>query len=718
MWRRSTNSASPRSASAERLEGGGGSTGCTIQPGNDPVAHLANSKTTAAPAAPRTSRKWPLRSLFSSAHGGSDGSPNADSARHYQLHKKSDSTNDHGDNTAWPELPLSSSHTIIEKGRATKENCQEQHAHTLVVGQSNRRSNLPGMTQVRQRHGVLAGSCHPHASDASPLARSVHMNMEDWSDDDDWGRPTAVLEQQTLPALPRAKVPVEAGTAHVTGSDDVFVSDVALAYPRHGQTPQSVAQELTYTSPCVLPSASTPPQQVSASALVSTSVVMAVAGGPPAPTQPCEFSQTSPPADCSPAPAAFHSGIRGLRSAHATSGSGSGAEGAAVDRTKRRKKGVGAVALLSPAIPPHAALPPTPCAGVRTADQDDAAAVALAAGTAARHRFAWEAERSVERQSWVHAVQALLMQIYHACEGDSPVLAEANGNVVLPCATVTEPLHVARQLLDTARKNAASSADSPDRDGDAVRSYSTVVRMLAAHTQMGAARVDDGVGLGGNQRQQAGQHVLAMWQSISVALPAMWHQAWASATEKLAGAKQPPGGHSLTTTMECEPVSEARRTTVALGTFLKQTLSRSGPLFSVREVHAGVVAGLEAALESLIATTAAPAAFTAPTRSEMSPWAVEVVTAAAEATIHRDEMIKQCVVDVASTAAAADGCNNADRAMHKTRVQLREGSWALWYVLRVVGLLMWWEAMLPHIFPCRPPSTHVHTEASTTGALS
>ncbi|CAJ1987475.1 hypothetical protein conserved [Leishmania donovani] len=717
MWSGGANAAPPRSASVEGLGGdGGGSSGGNIQPGS------------AAPAATSASRKWPLRSLFS-AGGGSGGLSDADSARQYQLHKKNDTANSDGDRAAAQAMQLSSSSHIIDKGLEAQEHGQQQHVNALVVDQSSRLAPMPGVTQVRQRHGVLVGPAHPRASGASPLARGVRAEVEDRGDGDDWGSPANALEQQALPELSTATPPSAPGTAHAADSDDVFVSDVALAHPRHPRASQTAAQALTYTPRRGLPPASVPQQQATAALVTATQNSNATSSWFLAPSPRRGISPTSSLAAYTPAPAGFHSGIRGLRSAYDMSSSGGGArggreaKGTSADLMKRRKRGFGAVAVLPPT-----SLSALPSAGAHTADNAELVATALTAQEAERQRLAAEeaerqrlakaAEAAEQRRSWVHAVQEILEQIADACEADVPTPAEASCSVVYPGAKVTEPIHVARQLLEKARSSEVSSANSLDGDCDVVRNYGTVVRMLAAHTQTAVEREGGECEVDGHRIQRTRQLVLETWQNISVALPGIWRRAWASAMATLSEDKQLSGERSLAALMGREPITLARRTAVALGTLFMQRSSRSDRPLGVSEVHAGVVAGLEAALKSSAATATVSAVSTAPTVAEMPPWAMEIVAVTAEAMVRRDEMIKQQVVDVASTAAAVDDCGNADRAMRRARVQLREGSWTLWYVLRVLGLLAWWEGMLPHLIPCLPPSAQAHTEASATDAWS
>ncbi|CAG9571395.1 conserved hypothetical protein [Leishmania major strain Friedlin] len=713
MWRGGTNAAPPRSASMEGLGGdGGGSSRRNSQPGS------------AAPAATSASRKWPLRSLFS-AGGGSGGLSDADSARQYQLHKKNDTADSDGGRAAAQAMQLSSSSLIIDKGLETQEHGQQQHVNALVVDQSSRLAHMPGVTQVRQRHGVLVEPVHPRASDASPLAQGVRAGVEDWGDGDDWGSSANALEQQALPELSTVTPPSAPGTAHAADSDDVFVSDVALAHPRHPRASQTAAQELTYTPRRGLPPASVPPQQATASAsatvapVAATQASSATSGRFPGPSPHRGVSPTSSLAAYTPAPAGFHSGIRGLRSACDRSSGGGGtrggneAKGKSADLTKRRKRGFGAVAVL-----PSTLSSSLPSAGAHTADNAEPVTTVLAVQEAERQRLAKAAEAAEQRRSWAHAVQEILEQIADACGADAPTPVEVSCNVVYPGAKVTEAIHVARQLLEKARSSEASRANALDGDGDAVRNYGTVVRMLAAHTQTAVEREGGECEVDRHRIQRTRQLVLETWQSISVALPGIWRRAWASAMAALSEDKQLPGVRSLAALMGREPITLARRTAVALGTLFMQCSSRSDRPLGVSEVHAGVVAGLEAVLKSSAATATVSAASTAPTVAEMPPWAMEIVAATAEAMVRRDEMIKQQVVDVASTAAAVDDCGNADRAMRRARVQLREGSWTLWYVLRVLGLLAWWERMLPHLIPCPPPSAEAHTEAGATDAWS
>lgn len=707
MWRGGSNAAPPRSASVGGLGGdGGGSSGRNSQPDS------------AAPAATSASPKWPLRSLlFSGSRSGRVSG--ADSARQYQLHKKNDTADNDGDRAAAPAPQLSSSSLTIDNGLETQEHGQQQHLHALMVDQSTRLAHMPGVTQVRQRHGVFAGLGDPRVGDASPLARSVRADVEDWGNGDDWGSLANALEQQTLPELSAANRPSAPGTAHAVDSDDVFVSDVALAHPRHPRASQTAAQELTYTPRQVFPSTSVPSQPVTASASATAALVTATqtpnvtSGRLLAPSPHRGVSQTSSLAAYTPAPPGFQSGIRGLRSAHDMSSGGSEAKGTGADITRRRRRGLGAVAVLPPT-----SLPTVPSACAHTAGNDEPLTTALTVQEAERQRLAKAAEAAAQRQSWVRAAQEVLEQIADACEADVPTPAEANCNVVYPGARVTEPIRVARRLLDKARSSEGSSANSLEADGDAVRNYGTVVRMLAAHTQTAVAWEGGECEVDHHRMQGARQLVLETWQNISVALPGIWRRAWASAVATLSEDTQLPGVRSLATMMGQERLTLARQTAVALGTLLMQSSSRSDRPLGVNEVHAGVVAGLEAALKSSAAPATASAASTAPTVSEMPPWATEIVAATAEAMVRRDEVIKQHVVDVVSTAAAADDCGSADRAMRRARVQLREGSWTFWYVLRVLGLLAWWEGMLPHLIPCRPPSTQAHTEGRTTDAWS
>ncbi|KAG5509227.1 hypothetical protein GH5_06314 [Leishmania sp. Ghana 2012 LV757] len=1254
MWHRGTSTSSSRSASAQGLGGSGGSGRSNNPLGSAPVARLANSNSNAAPAASSNNRHWPLRALFSSARSGSRGLSDADSARQYQLHKKSDTTDNDSDGAASPALQLSSTSLTVDKVLGAHKNAQQQHAHVSVMGESDRLANLHVMTHIRQRLGALAGLGRPHRSNVSPLDRSVRMDVEDRDDDNASGSLATMLEQQTLPELPRAKgAPFAVETQHTAGSDDVFVSDVALAHHRHCLPPQRAVLKLTCTPPCVLPSARTRQQQASASASATTPFgaatenSSAAKGGPLGVTEHSETYQKAPLPDHTPAPAAFHSGIEGLCGEREASIIGGGIQRTNPHLSKRRTKRLGAVAVLSSNIPPSASSPAVATAFAaeeverrrleaeeaerrrleaeeaerrrleaeeaerrrpeaeeaerrrleaeeaerrrleaeeaerrrleaeeaerrrleaeeaerrrleaeeaerrrleaeeaerrrpeaeeaerrrleaeeaerrrleaeeaerrrleaeeaerrrleaeeaerrrleaeeaerrrleaeeaerrrleaeeaerrrleaeeaerrrleaeeaerrrleaeeaerrrleaeeaerrrleaeeaerrrleaeeaerrrleaeeaerrrleaeeaerrrleaeeaerrrleaeeaerrrleaeeaerrrleaeeaerrrleaeeaerrrleaeeaerrrpeaeeaerrrleaeeaerrrleaeeaerrrleaeeaerrrleaeeaerrrleaeeaerrrleaeeaerrrleaeeaerrrleaeeaerrrleaeeaerrrleaeeaerrrleaeeaerrrleaeeaerrrleaeeaerrrleaeeaerrrleaeeaerrrleaeeaerrrleaeeaerrrleaeeaerrrleaeeaerRRLEAEEAERRRLEAEEAERRRLeAEEAECGAERRSYLHAVQEVLELMARACESDGRVVAEwANGNAAPLLATVTKSLHVARQRAAKSREDEAiSTADLLDRGWDAVGNYKAVVHMLAAYTQSVREREGGGLEVECQQSQRISQRLLETWQSISAALPGMWRQAWASAAAKLAGDKQLRGATSVTTVMQREPITIARQTSVELIKFLAQSRSPNDPPFRVREVHANVVASLEAALRSSTVLVAAPDAMSVSTVSTVSPWIVEVVTATAETMRRRDEIIKQQVADAASAAAAADGFGNPNKTVHEARVELREGSWALWYVLRVVGLLAWWEALLPYLLCCHPASATPHVEACATDTTS
>ncbi|KPI88378.1 hypothetical protein ABL78_2497 [Leptomonas seymouri] len=126
--------------------------------------------------------------------------------------------------------------------------------------------------------------------------------------------------------------------------------------------------------------------------------------------------------------------------------------------------------------------------------------------------------------------------------------------------------------------------------------------------------------------------------------------------------------------------------------------------FDLVGVHACVLTALQEALSSRRNYSPAEA------DEEPAAWVQSLLECVALASLMRDEEVKsRALMSTFTCWGSTRHCGgrdtgSAEDAMRRVEQQLREGSWVLWYVLRVVGLMSWWDAVQPMLVPCGAPS--------------
>lgn len=120
--------------------------------------------------------------------------------------------------------------------------------------------------------------------------------------------------------------------------------------------------------------------------------------------------------------------------------------------------------------------------------------------------------------------------------------------------------------------------------------------------------------------------------------------------------------------------------------------------FTLVEVHACVLAAVQEAL------AASDDVFPLESTEAIAPWVSPLLDGVALALLLRDgEVKRRAMVSVAlpwGEEQRHDGhepvyAEAMAIAQQHVRQELHEGSWVLWYILRVVGLMSWWDAVLP-----------------------
>ncbi|KAK7198574.1 membrane associated protein-like protein [Novymonas esmeraldas] len=335
----------------------------------------------------------------------------------------------------------------------------------------------------------------------------------------------------------------------------------------------------------------------------------------------------------------------------------------------------------------------------------------LAAEAAERERLA--AEEAERRR--LDAAQWALSLLWAACEDGEPLPAElystADVALVAACERVTQPLRDARRLLmDPALRAPAGRGDAPaETNVTALQAYGAVVQLLNGITRGATAATwrrssaSDAV-LDAARTGAVHRLALQTWAKVSAALSALWSEAWTTAAVPQAGGVQQVCAPRGATEAESPLPPAVRQTVRALTSLLDQRRSSMrDELIGVDEVHAVVAAALEGAppLSTAMDNSATPAAAVAdgggavtraPLWSGLPPWAVDAVAALAQVMVRRDAVITQRVADAVAAQEWHRGGSGAE--LHAARLALREGSWLTWYVLRVVGLLAWWEAVV------------------------
>ncbi|KPA75182.1 hypothetical protein ABB37_08842 [Leptomonas pyrrhocoris] len=715
MWRKSTTS--KPSTDNDRVSGG------------DPAAATA----TASARVTGTTRKWPLRSLFPSASQPSQ----TTLSRQYQLHKKMDTVEcDDDDDEDWdavePTRAAAVKNPSSTGGATAVAVIQPSTLHTsggddpsddlsasVSFAAAQVVAQLPGMNHVRQRHGGPA----PVGLRGSFNGLSAPVVTADANDaeEEDWGAPVKPTTS-ALPAAPVAAAPIAAVTSEAADAllipprstttttrteeedDSIFVSDDA-AVVHHRRFPAPAHTSLFDMA--VLPSPAT------SSPLLPLNIAKPHEGvapaSPPAPSSTAAASVAS----YAPAPAAFHSGIRGLRTSRDGGGGGAVGEAATLDRGKKKKKGLRAVAILpfsSPNTP--AATPAVVVSGSSRAEKtneqqpqehsggadllsqrrtQEAERQRLVAEEAERKRLvaeeterqrlvAEEAERAQVRSDGVEAARIVLEALYDpSCEH------EVRYARLIP---LTQKLSNAEQLLF------GGDAVAVDGDANPFTCYRELLRCLLDSATLSTTGSTDSTVIEPLRLERAVGSTCETWSSVSAGLPSAWKCAWGSAVQQLTSLAAPKEEAGDRGPEENPSWIPAQRIAAALTAHLtrcsRQVAVQGSCSFSLVDVHACVMVALREALSLRRACSPVQLVGAA---GEPASWVQPLLGCVAQAALLSDGKIKSRAIVPTSPCRSGQDGERAGDAVRRVQRQLREGSWVLWYLLRVVGLMSWWDAV-------------------------